>query len=111
MAILAGNAQNQENIKRPQYMLVVGDIAAIIIHDPQFFEGFQIGSNGFPKGTVPTDKELYAKCLQIIDVNHSGMYQSGLIVGSILAMFSDETKLFDIAQDQDAAAETLHQDH
>ena len=55
MAILAGNAKIK-NIKRPQYMLVVGDIAAIIIHDPQFFEGFQIGSNGFSKGTVPTDK-------------------------------------------------------
>lgn len=111
MAILAGN--KTQNLTSSQYMLVIGN-AVITIQDTQFFEGFQHGfQHGFQKGTVPTDQDLYRTCLQIINVQKSGIYQSGVIVGAIAAMLdmqSDtECKLFEIPPKDNK--ETLEQDH
>jgi hypothetical protein len=99
MAILSG--KTPQHSTQSQHMLVIGNVV-ITTQDKQFFEGFLYGFQNFQKGTVPTDQDLYMTCLKIIDVQKSGKYQSGLIVGEIAAMFDvqGDTEIIDIASQE-----------
>lgn len=70
------------------YMFYV-DNAVITAQDKQFFEGFQHGYADFLiayQGKILSDQDIYAVTMKIIDVQHTGTYQAGVITGWMTAM-------------------------